>query len=310
MRYTITMGLMIRRLAVPLSALLFLSACASSPEGVTATASPEPGLSSSPKTQPTLAPKRAVEKTVRTVKHILVREDAFFPDGSLMEATVYGFDSLGRLTAVERFNHKRVLQTRVSTVWLDEGRGATSTTFNAAQEIQSVAQKSYDPFGRLVREVLQDSRKDVQMVSDYVWNADGSPASWTSLDRSQNIITVASYRIENSAVKEIIIRDDQGGLIKTVVHTRGQAGELLESRETDADGTAGAAVRYQYRDGRLVREEHFRSGATLVRSVEYDYDQDGAPVTVRTYDRRGQLSETRRREFKNVVEERVVTVYE
>jgi hypothetical protein len=301
--------------AAAIMACALLVSCASAPPDqsrkTAAAASPSPAPQASPEPAPPPQPARkAVRKEIQVQVPQLTREEVRYADGTLIQSSNITYDPKGNILKEELFNQKKSLVFAKTSGWSADGLTQTVTTVNQGGEVQGITVRQLDARGRVLKETLLNGSRAVESISEYSWDEDGNPVSWVTRKPDNSVVISTRYKLRNGRIGTIELLDDKDNPIQRFEQLWNDQGQLVKKTALDPSGAPGSVVEYRYQGKSLVREDYSRADGTLVRSIEYSYNDKGAPFQVQYLDRRGKPTEIHKQEFQFFTHAETITVYE
>ncbi|AVQ13665.1 Uncharacterized protein XB16_3379 [Leptospira santarosai] len=109
-----------------------------------------------------------------------------------------------------------------------------------------------------------------------------TPGKWSHIDK---------YIFENNTngpVKEIV-KDTKGKIIYSASYEYDSFGKLIKENYSNAEGKADGSTVFQYKDGKVVREELFDKDNILLETKTFRYDSKGQINLVEVFDKENKL---------------------
>ncbi|MDI7221019.1 hypothetical protein QMM98_06505 [Leptospira santarosai] len=109
-----------------------------------------------------------------------------------------------------------------------------------------------------------------------------TPGKWSHIDK---------YIFENNTngpVKEIV-KDTKGKIIYSASYEYDSLGKLIKENYSNAEGKADGSTVFQYKDGKVVREELFDKDNILLETKTFRYDSKGQINLVEVFDKENKL---------------------
>jgi len=246
-----------------------------------------------------------MEKKPRIVEEkvfLMTRETTVYPDGSVGDVSTFSYDAdtLQVLRRETMDSHKVPLE---GTVYeYAEGRLVRTTVKDGVGKLKSQRVSVYSPEGFLETETLSGKDGKTVSVSRFQYDAQGNRTQWSVYDGSKVLLGATNYVFQDGLNVRMDISNASGKQERSVLVEYRDGRRVKESYRLSSGETEKYTV-YAWKDGRLSSESVFRTADQPISRVEYAYDGDGNVRSVRTFDRTGELTQTRNREYA----ERTVT---
>lgn len=109
-----------------------------------------------------------------------------------------------------------------------------------------------------------------------------TPGKWSHIDK----YVLGNH--QNGPVKEIV-KNANGKVIYSAVYEYDSSGKLIKESYWNEDGKSDGATLFQYKDGKVVREELFDKDTILIETRLFRYNTKGQIDLIEVFDRENKL---------------------
>jgi len=223
----------------------------------------------------TAAPVQKMTRVITVKVPMEVKSQTKFADGTLDEVTNSEYDPSGVLLIGQiRLSASGTLLEDVQYAY-QGSLPSTKTTRDAEGKQLSVRTYTYDGAGLLSGETLKDGAGKLVSASLYSYDGAGKRVSWIIKDAKGVQVAETVYTIKNGRAMGAELRDGTGKKNGSSVYSYDAAGNIVDQKYYNAQGTLQRIEASVWENGKLVREERQTAGGQVQYKTDYVYGPDG-----------------------------------
>lgn len=262
-------------------------------------------------TAPVVAEPEKEEPVVETVEEEVVETriiDVYLPVSEILSASdgivdgfiEYSYDETGNLLEKTDFDREKKLLTRMVNE-VSGGNIVRTQWFRGEDNEPGIyILKEYEG-KNLVKEISYDIKDTAQSVSSYEYDGMNNVVRWTVSSGDNVPMMLTEYEYVGEHRTKAVFMTPLGDMEGYIEYS--WAGDLLETEVTfDKDGDLEKSVAYEYSDGHLIRETHYKK-TVISHTVEYELDEHGNALKKKHYYRSGNLKAQWDYEYTSVKKE-------
>ena len=267
-----------KKILWPLSAMiLIIASCA--------TTAPKT-LESTPEEKNETPVKEEVIETAIIDVYLVASESLSASDGVVDGYIEYEYDQMGNLLVKKELDsEKKMLSRLVNTV---SGEDLIKTQWFRGEDNEPGIYIARDfEGGKLLTETSYDIKEVPQSISIYEYDSNNNVVKWivSSGDNVPMMVTEYEYNGDNRTKATFLspLGEMEGYIEYNWI------GSNLESEKTsDKNGDLEKSVLYEYLDGNLVKEIHYKK-TVVSYIIEYEHDEKGNVIRKKHFYRSGNL---------------------
>lgn len=207
-------------------------------------------------------------------------------DGVVDGYIKYEYDAKGNLISKEELTSDNKSISRLENEVLMDKIMKTQWFRGEEKEPGIAVVREYDG-NNLVKETSYDTKDIAQSISVYEYDDNGHSVKWIVSSGDDVPLMVTEYEYDGDERTKATFLTPLGEM-EGYIEYRWIAGMVESEKTYDKDGDLEKSVIYEYAEGHLVKETHYKK--TIVSyTIEYDLDEQGNPKTKKHFYRSGNL---------------------
>jgi hypothetical protein len=228
--------------------------------------------------------KEEVIETVIIDVYLVASESLSASDGIVDGYIEYEYDEMGNLLVKKEMDSEKKLISRLENEV--SGNKIVRTQWFRGEENEPGIYVVLEYEGlNLVKETSFDVKEIAQSISTYEYDSNGNIAKWIVSSGDDVPMMITEYNYSGSQRTKATFLTPLGEMEGFIEYN--WTGEKIESEITyDKDGDLEKSVVYEYIDGNLVKETHYKK-TVISYTIEYELDGNGNAVNKKHFYRSG-----------------------